>query len=166
MNKLVHNKKMRWIIIASVLIVIFITIILFIIELSLFNPLHKAELTKVEILRYKDGIYHKLTVSDENKLNTLYSMRKSIIKKVTIINSKIRDSEAFQKDGEYMVEFNWENEERQTIEITGNNIIIFNYCSKNEDPKIFLDNSSSNYDISLSRDALTDYILWLYYDNQ
>ena len=166
MKKSVRNKKARWLIIISVLVVIFISIILFIIQSSLFDPLHKSKLAKVKLSRYKDGTYHELTISDAESLETLYAMRNSIIKKATIVNSKLRDSEAFQKDSEYIAEYIWKNGEHQTIELNGNNVIVFNYCPQNEYPKLFLDNNSSGYDISFSKDALADYILWLYYINQ
>ncbi len=165
MEKPVRNKKARWIIM-SVLVIIFIIVILFIIQSSLFAPWHKSELVKVNLSRYKDGTYHELTISDEKSLETLYSMRNSIIKKATIVNSKLRNSEAFQKDSEYIAEFIWKNGEHQTIKLNRSNVIIFNYCPQNENPKLFLDNNSSGYDISFSKDALADYILWLYYINK
>lgn len=86
-------------------------------------------------------------------------------KKITILNSKIRESGKFQKDSQYIIDFNYENGDYQRIEITGNNTIIFNYCSANEFPKFFLDNKSSSYDtVSLERDNITHELF--FYDPQ
>ena len=162
---MIRNKKIRKITSISALILISIIAVLLLIEVILFTPICN-KLSKVEVSKYNNGTYTKLTVSDEESLKNLYSMKKGITKKITILNSKIRESGKFQKDSQYIIDFNYENGDYQRIEITGNNTIIFNYCSTNEFPKFFLDNKSSSYDISLSRDGLTDYILQLYYENE
>lgn len=150
--------------ITVVLFLLLILLIFFIVS-SLFDPLHKAELSEVQIMKYENGTYRELSISDKESLNNLYNMKNDITQKATVINSKLREADTFQKDSEFSLKYIYENGEHQTIEITESIVIIFNCCSPNEYPKFYLYNNSSGSDISLSRDALTDYILWLYYEN-
>lgn len=166
MKNLFSKKRVQIITTAFILMIVLIIMIILFIRSSLFDPLHKAELSKVEIMKYGNGTYQELVISDKASLSNLYKMKNDIMQKVTVINSKIRGSETFQKDSRFILKYIYENGEHQTIEITGSIIIVFNHCSQNEYPRLYLYNRSSGSDISLSRDALTDYILWLYYENQ
>lgn len=147
------------------LLLVFTPTFIFFIISSMFAPLHKAELSEVQIMKYENGTYRELSISDKESLNNLYNMKNDITQKATVINSKLREADTFQKDSEFSLKYIYENGEHQTIEITESIVIIFNCCSPNECPKFYLYNKSSDSDISLSRDALTDYILWLYYEN-
>lgn len=160
------TKKRSKMVIIIVLILILLTVIFInIIDLILFKPLYKNNLSKVEISKYNNEGYTELIVSDDEELSTLLDMKNSITNNATIFNSKIQEAETFQKDSEYVFCFVYDNGIHQTIEITGNNTIIFNYCNSNEFPKYYLNNKSSNYEISLCRDGLVDYGLQLFYGN-
>ncbi len=147
------------------LLLVFTAALIFFIISSMFAPLRKAELSEVQIMKYENGTYRELSISDKESLNNLYNMKNDITQKATVINSKLCEADTFQKDSEFSLKYIYENGEHQTIEITESIVIIFNCCSPNKYPKFYLYNKSSGSDISLSRDALTDYILWLYYEN-
>lgn len=165
MKKQLSKKNVLKITIVLFLLLVFTAALIFFIISSMFAPLHKAELSEVQIMKYENGTYRELVISDKESLNNLYQMKNDIIQKATVINSKLRKADTFQKDSEFSLKYIYENGEHQTIEITESIVIIFNCCSPNEYPKFYLYNKSSDSDISLSRDALTDYILWLYYEN-
>lgn len=165
MKKQLSKKSVLKITIVLFLLLVFTAALIFFIISSMFAPLHKAELSEVQIMKYENGTYRELAISDKESLNNLYNMKNDITQKATVINSKLCEADTFQKDSEFSLKYIYENGEHQTIEITESIVIIFNCCSPNEYPKFYLYNKSSGSDISLSRDALTDYILWLYYEN-
>ena len=101
MKKQLSKKNVLKITIVLFLLLVFTAALIFFIISSMFAPLHKSELSEVQIMKYENGTYRELVISDKESLNNLYNMKNDITQKATVINSKLCKADTFQKDSEF-----------------------------------------------------------------
>lgn len=160
------RKRKITLIIISVILLVIISVGAF--QLSLFHPIGRGRLTETQICIYnkEKGNYHELTITDESSLDTLLGMKDSLTERIFPLNSRLIESERFQKDSHFVFDFYYDSGIIQRIAITGDSTVVFNYHKKNDYPELCLINESNLYDIALSRDGMCDYALQLSYDTQ
>lgn len=161
-----NRKRKITLIIISVILLIIISLGAF--QLSLFHPIGRGRLTEAQIYIYnkEKGSYHELTITDKGSLDTLLKMKDSLTGRILPLNSRLIESERFQKDSHFVFYFYYDSGIIQRIETTGDTTAVFNYHKESDYSELCLINKSNFYDIALSRDGMCDYALQLSYDAQ
>lgn len=156
------RKRKITLIILSVILLVIISVGAF--QLSLFHPIGRGRLTEAQICIYnkEKGSYHELTITDEGSLDTLLGMKDSLTGRILPLNSRLIESERFQKDSHFVFDFYYDSGIIQRIEITGDTTTVFDYHKENNHPELCLINKSNFYDIALSRDGMCNYATVLY----
>jgi len=153
-------KKLTVIIIAVVLLIAVGTAV---IRLILFYPVGVSR-TEGRVSLYNGKGYDELTVTDGEGLMTLDRMKQNACNKISPLNAAVREAERFQKDSRVYFVFCYDNGICQRIAVTGENVVIFNYCNADEYPEYYLDFNAYDYESSFISDGLSDYARQLFYE--